>query len=107
MFEVVLYRDKDGRSEITDYLDDLETKSETDKNAPFILDQLEQDFALEDIDVVHVGDWDGKNIAGQLIPVIRQDMTDEDWDVLNERHLEIDSAMDRIFNQYINGEMVE
>lgn len=81
--------------------------SETDKNAPFILEQLEQDFSLEDIDVVHVGDWDGKNIAGQLIPVIRQDMTDEDWDVLNGRHLEIDSAMDRIFNQYINGEMVE
>ena len=80
---------------------------ETDKNAPFILDQLEQDFALEDIDVVHVGDWDGKNIAGQLIPVIRQDMTKEERDVLNERHREIDSAMNRIFNQYINGEMVE
>lgn len=81
--------------------------SETDKNAPFILDQLEQDFALEDIDVVHVGDWDGKNIAGQLIPVIRQDMTREERDVLNERHREIDSAMNHIFNQYINGEMVE
>ena len=81
--------------------------SESAKNVPFILEQLEQDFALEDIDVVHVGDWDGKNIAGQLIPVIRQDMTDEDWDVLNERHLEINSAMERIFNQNINGETVE
>ena len=47
------------------------------------------------------------DIAGQLIPVIRQDMTDEDWDVLNERNLEINSAMERIFNQYINGETVE
>ena len=80
---------------------------ETDKNVPFILDQLEQDFALADIDVVHVGYWDGKNIARQLIPVIRQDMTREERDVLNERHREIDSAMNRIFNQYINGEMVE
>ncbi|MBR3770322.1 MAG: hypothetical protein IKL06_07270 [Lachnospiraceae bacterium] len=33
MFEVVFYRDKDGRSEIADYLDDLETRSETDINA--------------------------------------------------------------------------
>ena len=81
--------------------------SETDKNAPFILNQFEQDFALEDIDVVHVGYWDGKNIAGQLIPGIRQDMTREERDVLNERHREIVSAMNRIFNQYINGEMVE
>ena len=81
--------------------------SETDKNAPFILEQLEQDFALDNIDVVHVGYWDGKNIAGQLIPAIRQGMTDEELDVLNERHLEINSAMNRIFNQYINGETVK
>ena len=81
--------------------------SETDKNAPFILEQLEQDFALDNIDVVRVGYWDGKNIAGQLISVIRQDMTGEEWDVLNERHLEINSAMERIFNQNINGETVE
>lgn len=81
--------------------------SESAENAPFILERLELDFALDNIDVVHVGYWDGKNIAGQLIPAIRQDMTSEEWDVLNERHLEIGSAMDRIFNQYINGETVE
>jgi len=81
--------------------------SESAENAPFILDQLAQDFALENIDMVHVGYWDGKNIAGQLIPAIRQDMTSEEWDVLNERNLEINSSMERIFNQYINGETVK
>jgi hypothetical protein len=81
--------------------------SKSAKNAPFILNQLEQDFALENIDVVHVGDFDGKNIAAQLIPVIRHDMTSEERDTLNERHGEINAAVERIFNQYINGEMVE
>lgn len=40
MFEVVFYRDKDGRSEISDYLDDLEKKSETDKNARVNKDKI-------------------------------------------------------------------
>ena len=40
MFEVVFYRDKSGRSEIADYLDDLETKSENDKNAKVNKDKI-------------------------------------------------------------------
>ncbi|MBR5565999.1 MAG: type II toxin-antitoxin system RelE/ParE family toxin [Roseburia sp.] len=40
MFEVMFYRDKDGKSEISDYLDDLEKKSETDKNARVNKDKI-------------------------------------------------------------------
>lgn len=40
MFEVVFYRDKDGKSEISDYLDELESKSETDKNARVNKDKI-------------------------------------------------------------------
>ena len=81
--------------------------SESAKNAPFILDRLEQDFALENIDVVHVAYLDGKNIAGQLIPVIRQDMTDAEWDAVNKENKEVYSTLERIFVQYINGNVAE
>lgn len=40
MFEIVFYKDKDGRSEISDCLDDLEKKSETDKNARVNKDKI-------------------------------------------------------------------
>ena len=40
MFEVMFYRDKDGKSEISDYLDDLERKSEIDKNARVNKDKI-------------------------------------------------------------------
>ena len=33
MFEIVFYRDKDGKSEIAELLDELKLKSETDKSA--------------------------------------------------------------------------
>lgn len=40
MFEVVFYRDREGKSEISDYLDELEKKSETDKNARVNKDKI-------------------------------------------------------------------
>ncbi len=33
MFDIIFYRDKTGRSEIVDYLDELQKRAETDKNA--------------------------------------------------------------------------
>lgn len=33
MFDIIFYRDKSGRSNIIDYLDELQNKSKTDKNA--------------------------------------------------------------------------
>lgn len=40
MYKVEFYRDKDGKSEIADYLDDLERKSEADKNARVNKDKI-------------------------------------------------------------------
>lgn len=33
MFDIIFYKDKNGKSEILDYLDELTEKSKTDKNA--------------------------------------------------------------------------
>lgn len=33
MFDIIFYKDKVGRSQIVDYLDELQEKAKTDKNA--------------------------------------------------------------------------
>ncbi len=66
MFEIVFYKDKDGRSEIGEFLDELKKKSETDKNARINRDKIMTYIEALTIYGTRIGKPVVKHIEGDL-----------------------------------------
>lgn len=66
MFEIVFYRDKNGKSEIVDYLDELKDKANTDKNARINKEKILAYMAVLTEYGTRIGEPFVKHIEGNL-----------------------------------------